>query len=109
MAFEGVPQMDRSEEAMKAARELIAENELLRDNERVQALAENDFVAENGRELDPGNFLASMLDYIEAQEPGTISREDLTAAVERTLVEHSRPHETERGAEAADQSRDYTV
>ena len=35
---------DRSEEAMIAARELIEENELLRDNPRVKALEENNFL-----------------------------------------------------------------
>ena len=97
---------DRSEEAMIAARELIEENELLRDNPRVKALEENNFLTEDGRELDPGNFLAAMIDFIGAQETGAVSREDIAEAVERNMVLHSRPSELEQRGEDIDHMRE---
>jgi len=71
-----------TQEDLQAADQLIAENELLAQNPRVQMLKENNFVTEDGRQLDAGNFLAAMLDYIETQEAGSLTEEDISAAVE---------------------------
>lgn len=107
MAFETpLTPIDRSDEALEAAKELVAENKLLSENPRVQALMANEFITEDGRELDPGNFLASMLNYIESQEPGTVTNEDIAEAIERNLVQHSRPQETEKRSEEIDYSKE---
>ena len=71
-----------TQEDLQAADQLIAENELLAQNPRVQMLKENNFVTEDGRQLDAGNFLSAMLDYIETQEAGSLTEEDISAAVE---------------------------
>jgi len=79
--------MDRSDAAMEAARELIAENEVLSNHPRVQALAENDFVTEDDIKLDPGNFLAAMLDFISSQETGSLSADAVTQAMDQYTVD----------------------
>lgn len=85
---------DRSEEAMQAARELIEENEMLNNNSRVKALSDNNFITEDGRELDPGNFIAAMLNYIESQETGTATTEEISSAVDRYTVDKNLRVET---------------
>ena len=86
-----------SEADFEAAQQLVEENELLRNNPRVQMLVENDFVTEEGRQLDPGNFLHSMLAYLESQQ-ADVTQEQLSAAVDRKVEEgivHSRDPEEE--------------
>lgn len=91
MAFEGVNRgannIDRSEGAFEAANQLIAENELLRNNPRIKALQENDFITEDGRELDPGDFIAKMLNYLESEngDPDTA----LKSGIENYIALHS--------------------
>jgi len=70
-----------TQEDLQAADQLIIENELLEQNPRVKLLQENNFVTEDGRQLDAGNFLAAMLDYIDTQEAGSLTEEDISAAV----------------------------
>lgn len=82
-----IPPIDRSESSFAAAQQLISENSVLANNPRVQKLAENDFVTEDGIELDPGNFLAKMLEFISMQDGGVISPEEVSQAVE--TVQHS--------------------
>ena len=65
-----------SNEDLVAADELIASNEILSANPRVKMLQENAFVTEDGRQLDAGNFLASMLAFLEKQGAGA-TQEDL--------------------------------
>ncbi len=78
-----------SQADLNSARDLIEENPLLRDNPRVQMLSDNDFVTENGRQLDPGDFIASMLDYIESgKNSGIVSLDD--SIIEECMVVHSR-------------------
>lgn len=85
--------VDRSDAAFAAAEQLIAENPLLADNPRVKALAENDFILEDGTKLDPGNFLAKMVDYLEMQNGGAVTQEEISHAVETVI--HSMPPELE--------------
>ena len=70
-----------SNEDIEAAEELIAGNELLSANPRVQMLRENLFVTEDGRQLDAGNFLAAMLAFLEKQG-ATATQEDLNQALD---------------------------
>lgn len=100
MPFEGVPDnaAEQTEQDLDAARQLIEENPVLRDNPRVQFLAENDFVTEDGRQLDAGNFLASMLKYLESQS-GAVGAEQLDAAISENMVTHSLPPTIESQSE----------
>lgn len=88
-------QMDRSDEAMQAAAELIAENEILATNPQVQRLLENDFVTEAGNELDPGNFMVSMLDFLERKnkDEESLTTEQVAERVRQLEAEvvHSLP------------------
>lgn len=77
-------------EDLQIAEDLINEDEVLRKNERVKQLLENEFVTEDGRQLDPGNFLAAMLDFIKTQS-GSVTDEQLDAELETQMVVHSRP------------------
>lgn len=77
-------------EDIDAAAELIRDNDILRNNPRVMKLLENNFVTEDGRQLDPVNFLAAMLDYIETQD-GQVKPELLAAEIEEQMVVHSKP------------------
>jgi hypothetical protein len=74
--------LEPTQEDLQAADQLISENEILAQNPRVKMLQENNFVTEDGRQLDAGNFLAAMLDFIETQEAGSLTEEDISAAVE---------------------------
>jgi len=94
------PAMDRSEEAMTAASELVRENEILASNSRVQELLANGFHNDEGEPLDPGNFLAAMLAYIETQQTAgeEVSQDDVAervARLEESLVAHSARPEVE--------------
>ena len=95
--------MDRSDAAMEAARELIAENEVLSSHPRVQALAENDFVTEDDIKVDPGNFLAAMLDFIGSQETGSLSADAVTQAMDQYTVDKNLNVEVARPEEAQDE------
>ena len=95
--------MDRSDAAMEAARELIAENEVLSNHPRVQALAENDFVTEDDIKVDPGNFLAAMLSFIENQQAGAVSADAVTQAMERYTVDKNLNVGAARPKEAQDE------
>ena len=105
MPFEGVPDnaAEQTEQDLDAARQLIEKNPVLRDNSRVQFLAENDFVTEDGRQLDAGNFLASMLKYLESQsgesQSGAVDAEQLDAAISENMVTHSLPPTIESQSE----------
>ncbi len=84
---EGVPHIEAERpknrpEDLEAARQLIAEHPTLSENPRVQTLLENDFVLEDGSEVDAGNFLAAMLDLIEKSQNDPMS---LAAQMEATL------------------------
>ena len=85
---------------LTAARELIAGNEVLRTNPRVVALSENDFVTEDGVEVDAGNFLTAILAYIEESgDTKTITTDDIATALESSGVVHSRAPELEQQVE----------
>ena len=88
---------DRSTKAMEAARDLITENPILNNDARVQRIAENDFVTEAGQEVDPGNWIAGMLDKLSALETNTnvvsVTDAEFTELITRNLVTHSDPAE----------------
>ena len=82
--------IDRSPEAFEAARELAAEHPLLKHNAALNKLFENNFVTPSGKELDPGNFLAEMLAYLEGSAGEEITPSQLTGKVENLMVQHSK-------------------
>jgi hypothetical protein len=91
--------MNRSErpevtqDDIEAALKLIDERPELKENARVQALIARDFVTEDGRQLDPGDFLNSMLQSLEVidNEPEPLSATERMKRIEEAMVVHSRP------------------
>lgn len=75
-------------EDLDAAKGLIEENEILKNHPRVQMLLENNFITEEGRQLDPGNFLASMLEYLSKNNDP--SETEFNAVVAEQMVVHSK-------------------
>lgn len=93
--FEGAPGSNEVTRAdIEAANQLVAENKLLKDSPRVKALMENDYVTEDGRQLDPGEFISKMLKFIESQDG--VDQTVLGSMVEQTMAVHSTPPEAER-------------
>ena len=100
-----------SVEDLNAAEDLIKEHPLLKDHPRVQQLLENNFVLEDGRQLDPGEFLANVLAVEEARatkiaegelkedldsDPLNASEVDMVSRVIDSLVVHSDRPELEQ-------------
>jgi hypothetical protein len=85
------PNVDRSNAAFAAAAELIESEPLLANNARVREIQENNFIV-NNKPLDPGNFLAAMLDHIRKKQ--IITPEEISRSAERlaeVMVDHSLP------------------
>lgn len=70
---------------LQAADELIAENAILAGNPRVKYLQENNFVTEEGRQLDAGDFLSAMLNFLQTQGVDATTA-DLDQALDSLLV-----------------------
>lgn len=80
-----------SPDDIEAALALIDEDHELKNHPRVQALISTDFVTEDGRQLDPGNFLAAVKEAL-SREPETESTESYEARIARimdAMVTHS--------------------
>ncbi len=80
-------------EDIEAAIELIKERPELRDNPRVKALVEREFVTEDGRQLDPGEFLSKMLDHLESMdnEPEPLTPAERMKKIEDAMVVYAKP------------------
>jgi len=94
--FQNIP--TPSPEDIQAALELIEEDQELRSHPRVTALIESDFVTENGRQLDPGNFLAAVKEALAKERPSeeTGSYQERIDRVMSAMVVHSKTWEAER-------------
>lgn len=77
-------------EDIQAALELIKEDPTLMAHPRVQALVETDFITADGRQLDPGNFLAAVKEALEkeVQTEQTEPYEVRVARIMDSLVVH---------------------
>lgn len=78
-----------SDEDLEAAKALIAEDERLSNHPRVRTLLANDFIAEDGRSIDAGNFLAAVLKSLEAKPMAT--EEEVSSVLTEAMAIHSRP------------------
>lgn len=78
-----------SDEDMAAAVALIEEDERLKNHPRVKQLLANDFITEDGRSLDAGNFLAAVLKSLETKP--TANENEVTTVLAEAMVVHSRP------------------
>lgn len=75
-----------TERDFQAADELIAENSILANSPEVKELVENLWI-KDGRQIDPGNFLAALLDFLAtSQNPEPLV---LSEVIKRNLVTHS--------------------
>lgn len=80
-------------EDIKAALELIEEDEDLSQHPRVKALIARDFITEDNIQLDPGNFLVAVKNAL-AREQITETPEAYSDRIERimsAMVTHSQP------------------
>ncbi|PIZ54516.1 hypothetical protein COY24_03515 [Candidatus Uhrbacteria bacterium CG_4_10_14_0_2_um_filter_41_21] len=81
-----------SQEDIESALELISEDEVLKSNPRVLKLVETGFITEDGRQLDPGNFLTAVKEAL-ANEPlieeKTEMYEDRVNRIMNAMVVHS--------------------
>ncbi len=75
-----------TERDFRSADELIAENPILANSPEVKELVENLWI-KDGRQIDPGNFLAALLDFLAtSQNPEPVV---LSEVINRNLVTHS--------------------
>lgn len=80
-----------SQEDIIAALDLIEENPTLRNHPAVLKLIENNFITDDGRQLDPGNYLSDVLAKVN-ESMNTESAETTMQRIDRimnSIVVHS--------------------
>lgn len=79
-----------TQEDINAALELIAENDELKNHPRVQQLIASNFITEDGRQLDPGNFLSRVLGSLD--KSNMMSPEEYSKRVNEAFATFAKPH-----------------